>query len=78
MKLRPSLRGKLILAVLVTTLVFLSVNLVLFRRMNVEIGVLEGVYATNVSLNELGQALSDAQSASYEYLNTRGAQALQA
>ena len=77
MKLRISMRGKLILAVLATTLVFLGVNLVLFRRMNIEIGALEDVYATNVSLNELSQALSDAQSASYEYLNTRSAQALE-
>lgn len=32
MKLRLSLRGKLILAVLATTLAFVAVNLVLFRR----------------------------------------------
>jgi len=75
-RIRISMRGKLILAVLVTTVSFLLVNLVLFRRMNVEIGALEGVYATNVRLSELSQALSDVQSASYEYLNTRSAQAL--
>lgn len=76
MRIRISMRGKLVLAVLATTLSFLLVNLVLFKRMNVEIGALEGVYATNVRLSELSQALADVQSASYEYLNTRSAQAL--
>lgn len=71
-----SLRGKLIILVLLTIAVFIAVDVTLFAFVNHQNDKLEGVYATNISLNELNQALEDLRGTSYEYLNSGSPQSL--
>lgn len=74
---RESIQFKLISVFLLTCLVLLVVNMVLYQSMNRIIQRLDSVYATNVSLNELQELLDHTQDSLTEYLNTKSTDAMQ-
>lgn len=74
---RESIQVKLIAVFLLTSLVLLAVNLVLYASMNRIVYRLDSVYATNVSLNELQESLDYIQDSLTEYLNTKSSDAMQ-
>lgn len=74
---KESIQFKLIAVFLLTCLVLLVVNIVLYQSMNRIIQRLDNVYATNVSLNELQDLLDHTQDSLTEYLNTKSTDAMQ-
>lgn len=74
---RESIQVKLIAVFLVTCMVLLVVNIMLYQSMNRIVQRLDSVYATNVSLNELQDLLDHTQDSLVEYLNTKSTDAMQ-
>lgn len=74
---KESIQVKLIAVFLLTSLVLLAVNLVLYQGMNRMVYHLDSVYATNVSLNELQDVLDHVQNSLTEYLNTKSSDSMQ-
>lgn len=74
---RESIQVKLIAVFLVTCVVLLVVNIMLYQSMNRIVQRLDSVYATNVSLNELQDLLDHTQDSLVEYLNTKSTDAMQ-
>lgn len=74
---RESIQFRLIGVFLLTCMVLLVVNIVLYQSMNRIIQRLDSVYATNVSLNELQELLDHTQDSLTEYLNTKSTDAMQ-
>ena len=74
---KESIQVKLIAVFLLTSLVLLAVNMVLYQGMNRLVYHLDSVYATNVSLNELQDVLDHVQNSLTEYLNTKSSDSMQ-
>lgn len=72
-----SIRLKLILSVVCTSVILLAVNLFLYRNINGTIDKVEEVYATNTGLNELTDILGKVQQNMFAYLNTKSSAALE-
>lgn len=70
-----SLRVKLISPVMITMMVSLGVNLLLFGKINTTVANMDDVYATNIRLGELEHLLTEIHSGIYEYLNTQSGEA---
>ena len=75
--LNQSLRTKLILPVMLTLAVSLSVNLMLFNRINTTVENMDEVYDTNIRLGSLERVLTDMESSLYQYLNIQSQAALE-
>lgn len=71
-----SLRVKLILPVILTMMISLGINLLLFSKINTTVENMDDVYATNIRLGELEQLLTRLHGGIYEYLNTQSGEAL--
>ncbi len=71
-----SLRRKLILPVIITMLVFLSINLILFGGVNSTVKDMNQVYATNIRLSELEELITNIEDNVYQYLNIQDESAL--
>ena len=56
-----TLRTKLILVFIATTLVILMVNLFLYININKMINRMDNIYQSNINLNELASALLEVQ-----------------
>lgn len=73
-----TLQQKLSLFFVVTALVILAVNLYMYAVLNTMAERVEEVYVSNVSLNELAQALDYVQDSMESYLNTKSSEAMDA
>lgn len=76
--LNRSLRTKLILPVMLTMMVSLGINLILFSRIDTTVKNMDEVYATNIRLGELEGLLTELESNVYQYLNIQSQDALAA
>ncbi len=72
-----SIRTKLLLSFAFTSVILLTSNLLLYGEVNETIQKIDGIYASNVSLNDLSEALGNMQDDIYEYLKTRSSDALE-
>lgn len=72
-----SIRTKLILSFLVTSLILLVSNLFLYGEVNKTIHQIDEIYVSNVNLNRLSEALSQTQEDVYEYLIVKSSDALE-
>ncbi len=75
--LNQSLRTKLILPAMLTLAVSLSVNLILFNRINTTVENMDEVYETNIRLGSLENVLTEMESSIYQYLNIQSQTALE-
>ena len=71
-----TLQQKLMVLFAATAVIILTVNLYLFSVMNEMAGKVEGVYISNVNLNELSTGLDLVQKSMEDYLNTRSSDAM--
>ena len=67
-KKKGSIQVRLVAVFLLTSLVLLAVNLILYQSMNRIVYRLDSIYATNVSLNELQEVLDYTQESLTQYL----------
>ena len=74
---RRSIRLKLIATFLLTMVLVLTINVILYNEINNSMKRLDAVYDTNVSLNELTEILEDTQEDVLEYLNTKSSDSLE-
>ncbi len=72
-----TLRTKLILVFIATTLVILMVNLFLYININKMINRMDNIYQSNINLNELASALLEVQDGMTAYLNTKTTDAME-
>lgn len=75
--LNLSIQAKLTMAFVITTFLLLAVNLFMYVHINDMISQIDAVYQSNISLNELDQALIKVQSSMTAYLNTKTSDALE-
>ena len=76
MKIKHSLRNmtiqnKLLFVVILSMLIILSINIILFSNVNNLVTKLDEVYVSNVNLNDLSEALNAVQNSMTAYLNTK-------
>ena len=75
--LHLTIQTKLILVFILTSLIVFAVNLFVYVNLNQMISKIEEIYASNVNLNELTEALSDVQLGMTDYLNTKSSDAIE-
>ena len=71
-----SIRLKMLLVFIITTLIILLSNLFMYVNVNHMVDRLDEVYLSNISLNELADTLTEVQSSMTDYLNTRTSDAM--
>lgn len=72
-----SIGTRLIIVFIFTLTVVLGVNIYMYANINKTVGIIDNVYISNVSLNELTKELENIQRNMYEYLNTKSSDALE-
>lgn len=72
-----SIGTRLIIVFIFTLSVVLAVNIYMYININKTVGIIDNVYISNVSLNELTGELENIQKSMYEYLNTKSSDALE-
>lgn len=72
-----SLRTKISLTLLATSLIIFIVNMFMYVNINDLVNRLDMVYQGNVKLNELSQALTDVQTNMTSYLNTKSSDSME-
>jgi sensor histidine kinase YesM len=72
-----TIKTKLILVFLMTTIIIFSVNMYMYVNMNYMITKIDKIYVSNTKLNELQNALSGVQSKMTEYLNTKSSDSME-
>lgn len=65
------IQGKLITVFIVTLLLILTVNIIMYHNINVMVNQLEQVYLSNIKLNELADTLTDLNNSLTDYLKTK-------
>lgn len=71
-----SIATRLIIVFIFTLVIVLTVNIYMYMNINKTVGMIDNVYVSNVSLNELSIELEGIQKNMYEYLNTKSSDAL--
>ncbi len=74
---KRSIRTKMMLVFIITTLILLLINLFMYANVNHMMNRLDEVYVSNISLNELADTLSRVQVSMTDYLNTRTSDAME-
>jgi len=74
--LRTSVKWKLTLTFLMTTLLLFMINTFMYLNINKMITDLDEIYATNIGLNNLDDALGKVHDSMTDYLNTRSTDAI--
>ena len=72
-----SIRKKLLLCFGFTSLLLLISNLVLYKEVNRSINRIDQIYVSNITLNDLSDALTSTHEEVYEYLSTKSSSALE-
>lgn len=72
-----SIRSKLLMSFAFASMILLVSNLLLYGEVNQTIRKIDSIYASNVRLNDLSDALNNMQENIYIYLNTRSSDALE-
>jgi len=72
-----SIRTKLTLSFMFTSLILISSNILLYREVNQITGKIDSTYISNVQLNDLANALATTQDNVHDYLNTKSSGALE-
>ena len=70
------IRLKLILVCMLTSCIIFIVNIFMYININDKMNEINGVYISNINLNELSEALSSIQKNMEGYLNTKSSEAL--
>lgn len=73
-----SLQWKLTAAFVLTSVIILIVNLIMYYSINKMMGKIDQVYVSNVNLNELSDSLDEVQDSMTQYLNTKSSDAIDA
>ncbi len=76
-RINLTIQTKLILVFILTSVIVFVVNLFVYFNLNQMISKIEEIYASNVNLNELTEALSDVQLGMTDYLNTKSSDAIE-
>ncbi len=76
-RLHLNIQTKLIFVFILTSLIVFAVNLFVYVNLNQMISKIEEIYASNVNLNELAEALTDVQNGMTGYLNTKSSDAIE-
>jgi len=71
-----SIGTRLIIVFIATLAIVLTVNIYMYMNINRTVSMIDNVYVSNVSLNELSIELDNIQKSMYEYLNTKSSDAL--
>ena len=74
---KHSIRNKMMLVFVTTTMILLLINLFMYANVNHMINRLDEVYVSNISLNELADTLLRVQTSMTDYLNTRTSDAME-
>ena len=77
-KLSFSIQSKLVCVFLCTSLVLFFVNIVIYININEMTAKIDKIYSSNVSINQLQEALDATQDNMAEYLNTKSSDAMEA
>lgn len=72
-----AIQTKLIFLFIFTSLFIFGVNLYVYVNLNQMIGKIDGIYASNVSLNDMAETLGNVQSSLTEYLKTKNTDSLE-
>lgn len=72
-----TIKTRLIAIFIFTSVIVFGVNMYMYSNINQNITVIDNVYVSNVSLNELTDTLSNVQENMYEYLNTKSSDTLE-
>ncbi len=72
-----TIQTKLIVTFVSTTLIILAVNLFMYFSINNMIVQLDMIYKSNITLNEVAEALTDVQTNMTDYLNTKSSDAME-
>ena len=72
-----SIRKKLLLCFGFTSLLLLISNLLLYKEVNRSINRIDQIYVSNITLNDLSDALTSTHEDVYEYLSTKSSSALE-
>lgn len=72
-----SIGTRLIIVFIFTLTIVLTVNMYMYININKTVSMIDHVYVSNVSLNELSAELEMIQKSMYEYLNTKSSDALE-
>ena len=72
-----TIQTKLMLTFVSTTVIILAVNLFMYFSINNMIEQLDMIYKSNITLNELAEALTDVQTNMTDYLNTKTSDAME-
>ena len=72
-----SIGTRLIIVFIFTLTIVFTVNMYMYVNINKTVGMIDNVYVSNVSLNELSAELETVQKSMYEYLNTKSSDALE-
>ena len=72
-----TIQTKLIFVFIITSIIVFIVNLFVYVNLNQMVSKIEEIYASNVNLNDLTEALSDVQLSMTDYLNTKSSDAIE-
>jgi len=72
-----SIGTRLIIVFIFTLTIVFTVNMYMYMNINKTVSMIDNVYVSNVSLNELSDELETIQKSMYEYLNTKSSDALE-
>ncbi|NLG04722.1 MAG: histidine kinase [Clostridia bacterium] len=72
-----AIQTKLIFLFIFTSLFIFGVNLYVYVNLNQMIGKIDGIYASNVSLNDMADTLNNVQTSLTEYLKTKSTDSLE-
>lgn len=74
---KRTLKTKLIFVFIFTSVIVLVVNMYMYININQTLKLINHVYVSNVSLNELTTTLTKVQNSMYQYLDTKSSDALE-
>lgn len=75
---RITIRMKLVMVFVLTSLVLFAVNLYVYVNLNRMISRIEDVYASNISITEMADSLESIQNSMSDYLQTKSSDSLEA
>ena len=76
-KEKSTVQTNMVILTIVTSLIILTVNIVLFFYISRAIDVINRVYSTNVSIGEMSDSLSRVRSSLTDYLNTKSTDSME-
>ena len=76
-KEKSTVQTNMVMLTIVTSVIILTVNIVLFTYISRAIDVINKVYSTNVTIGEMSRALSLVRNSMTDYLNTKSTDSME-